>query len=132
MTGGWAAGRPLADRLRVLADQVEAGAYVPPARPDGYRGLVVTTVVHDLVCTGRVVTRQDTVPAVSHCADCGLSVPIGTEPGDVTPPDPAEVLGDTGDQVDPVNPRPVGAWDDPQVWAAVRQVIDQQRRDGAR
>lgn len=69
--------RALADGLRALADEVEAGGGPRPGQ--GVRRVggapVVPVVVHDALCGVRVASRQDPPDDdVLVCAGCGLAM----------------------------------------------------------
>ena len=66
----------LASELHAYADTIAAGTTPVPAmrhdEADGVRLRIVPRVLHDVLCTVRVATPQDTTPVVLGCAGCGL------------------------------------------------------------
>lgn len=71
----------LAAELHAYADAIAAGTEPVPAMrrvTDGEATLkVVPRVVHNVLCSARVATPQDTDPVVLACIHCGLSYLAG-------------------------------------------------------
>lgn len=69
----------LAAELHAYADAVAVGTEPVPAMRrmtvDEWSLKVVPRVLHDVLCTVRVATPQDTDPVVLGCAGCGLCYP---------------------------------------------------------
>ncbi|MEU3455609.1 hypothetical protein ABZ671_18710 [Micromonospora sp. NPDC006766] len=86
-----------AAELHALADAIAAGTAPLPAmrrdEVDGYRMRIVPRIIHDVLCTWRIATPQETDPVVLGCAGCGLCYPpASVDPTGMTtgmPVDPA-------------------------------------------